>query len=214
MLVKICGITSVDDARLCVLAGADAIGVNLVPTSKRFVDDATAKEIVQAMKGAVQVVGVVSDRSAEDLHALRERLGLHELQLHGNETRDTLAALLPSAYKAVRIGSAADARDAEAWPGEVLLVDADVPGELGGTGNVLDWTLVRGLCASRRVLLAGGLTPDNVTTAIEACAPYGVDVASGVERAGAPRRKDPEKVRAFVDGARAAKKRDSGRRGP
>jgi phosphoribosylanthranilate isomerase len=202
VLVKVCGITGVEDARLCVLAGADAIGVNLVHGSKRFVDEATAMEIVHAVKGAVQVVGIVSDRSAAELHALRERLGLHELQLHGDETRDTLAALLPNAYKAVRIGTAADALDAEGWPGETLLVDAKVPGELGGTGKVLDWMLVRALCASRRVLLAGGLTPENVAAAIDACSPYGVDVASGVERTGDPRRKDPEKVRAFVERAR------------
>jgi len=202
VIVKICGITNADDARVAASLGADAIGVNLVPSSKRFVTEDAAREIVRAVGQRLTVVGVVADLSLAAMRSLRDRLGLHELQLHGSEAPATLAGLLPRAYKAVRIGSAEDAKAAEDWTGETLLVDAMVDGELGGTGAAFDWRLVRGLSRARRVILAGGLTPENVRTAIDIAEPYGVDVASGVEIAGEPRRKDEAKMRAFIESAR------------
>ncbi len=202
MIVKICGITSAADALLAASLGADAIGVNLVPSSKRCVDEDTARAIVAAVGKKVTVVGIVADLPLEALRALRDRLGLQELQLHGDEPPDVLAGLLPRAYKAIRIGTAEDAEAAADVAGDVLLVDAKVEGHLGGTGATFDWRLVRGLCSARRVILAGGLTPANVAEAIAIAAPYGVDVASGVEVDGDPRRKDERKLRAFLEGAR------------
>ena len=102
------------------------------------------------------------------------------------------------------IGSATDAERAALYGGERLLLDAKSDAALGGTGKVFDWELVRSLCRARRVILAGGLTPENVTTAVESVAPWGVDVASGVEVAGHPRRKDQLKVTRFVQAARDA----------
>jgi phosphoribosylanthranilate isomerase len=220
VLVKICGITGPACARLAATCGADAVGVNLVPSSKRFVTEDMAREIVRAVGQQVTVVGVVADLPLYEMRALRERLGLHELQLHGSEPPDVLAGLLPRAYKAVRIGDAADAQAAAAahWAGDVLLVDAKVEGQLGGTGATFDWGLVRALCRARRIILAGGLTPENVATAILAAAPFGVDVASGVEIDGDPRRKDERKMRAFVERARRGRDdpttRGSSPRGP
>jgi phosphoribosylanthranilate isomerase len=202
VLVKICGITTPDDARLAAMCGADALGVNLVPSSKRFVTEDVAGEIVRAVGQRLPVVGVVADLSLHAMRTLRDRLGLHELQLHGDEPSSVLAGLLPRAYKAVRIATAEDAKAAIQWTGDVLLVDAKVTGELGGTGATFDWSLVRALARARRVLLAGGLTPENVAQAIEIVLPYGVDVASGVEVAGDPRRKDERKMRAFIERAR------------
>ncbi len=201
MWVKICGITCVEDAQLAADAGADAIGVNLVGASPRSVDEAGARAIADAVRGRVSVVGVVADRDVALLRALRERVGLDLLQLHGDESPELLDALLPAAYKALRIGSAADVERAERYGGELLLVDARVEGALGGTGESFDWRLVEGLARRRRLILAGGLTPDNVARAIRAVGPWGVDVASGVERS--PRQKDPDAVRRFLLAARA-----------
>lgn len=205
--VKICGVTSVDDARVALDAGADAVGVNLVAGTPREVDSATAAAISRAVGERALVVGVVADRPLEELVRLRAELALGALQLHGDEPPELLRALLPNAYKALRIGSARDVAAAERYPGDRLLVDARVEGRLGGTGRSFDWSLVAELARRRRLMLAGGLDPDNVAAAIAAVDPWGVDVASGVERPGEPRRKDPERVAAFVRRARASTSR-------
>jgi phosphoribosylanthranilate isomerase len=201
--IKICGITGVDDARMVVRAGVNAVGVNLVPSSKRCVSAALAREIVQAIGSEVEVVAVVADRGVEALLALRSELGVHALQLHGSEPPAVLARLLPQAFRAVRIADAADVALARSFAGTRLLVDAKVPGALGGTGHTFDWSLVTELARERSLILAGGLTPDNVGSAVERVRPYGVDTASGVEGAD-PRRKDRDRVVRFVEAARRA----------
>ncbi len=201
--VKICGLTSVEDARLVVAAGADAIGLNFVPSSKRRVDETTARRIVDAVGADVEVIAVVADAEPAELSALRERFGLDALQLHGNEPPSVLEQLLPNAYQAVRIATAEDVLAARAYGGSRLLADAKVKGELGGTGHTFDWTLVRELARERSVVVAGGLTPENVGAAVLAVRPYGVDTASGVEGSD-PRRKDPAKIERFVANARDA----------
>ncbi len=204
MWVKICGITRVDDALSVVGAGADAVGLNFVPSSPRYVEDASAGAIAEAVRGRVQLVGVVADLGAAAMRALRDRFGLDLLQLHGDEPPDLLEAVLPAAYKALRIGSGEDVARADGYGGERLLADARVDGALGGTGTSFDWRLVRELARRRRLILAGGLTPDNVARAVQSVRPWGVDVASGVERSA--REKDPEAVRRFIAGARAAER--------
>ncbi|HEX5099468.1 MAG TPA: phosphoribosylanthranilate isomerase [Polyangiaceae bacterium] len=201
--IKICGVTSVDDARRAVDAGADAVGVNLVPSSKRYVDEPTARAIVSALDGAAEVVGVVADRPVEELAALAARLGLQSLQLHGNEPPAVVAALGPLGFQALRIATREDVTRARDFSGARLLVDAKVSGELGGTGHTFDWSLVTELARERALVLAGGLTAANVATAVARVHPYGVDTASGVEGT-SPRSKDPEKMRAFVREARRA----------
>jgi len=204
--VKICGVTSAEDARACVRLGASAIGVNFVASSPRAVDVATAREIAHAVRGSgakAIVVGVVAGKGVAELRALVRDAELDCLQLHGDEPPEDLAALLPHAYKAVRIGGEADVARARAFPGEYLLVDAKVEGgALGGTGATFDWSLVADLARERRLTVAGGLHPGNVAEAVRALAPYCVDVASGVESA--PGVKDLAKVKAFVDAARLA----------
>ncbi len=200
--VKICGITNLEDARAVVDAGADAIGLNFVPQSKRFVSPVMARHIVEELEDAVEWVGVVANEEPEHLEELRSSIGLDFLQLHGDEPPKALEPLLPRAFKAVAIASSADVKSARAFGGDRLLVDAKVTGELGGTGQTFDWSLVRGLVEARRVILAGGLTAENVARAVAEVKPWGVDVASGVESS--PGRKDPELVRRFVERARAA----------
>lgn len=209
--IKICGVTSPEDAHVVLAAGADALGVNLVPGSKRAVDLPTAQAIVKAVRGKIELIGVVADRELEALDGLRRELGLDWLQLHGREPPG-MVARLQRAYKAIGISTIDDVVRARACPGERLLVDRKVEereqlaGVLGGSGRRFDWSLVVELARSRPIILAGGLTPDNVSEAIALVRPWGVDVASGVERATDPRRKDPERVKQFVERARKAER--------
>ena len=204
MWVKICGVTTVDDAVACVLAGADAIGVNLVASSPRCVDAERAREIARAVAERASVIGIVANASDEAMRALLMQSELTLLQLHGDETPKALAGLLPLAYKAVRIGTREDAVLAARYGGDTLLVDAKVEGALGGTGATFDWSLVADLARARKIILAGGLNPENVEAAARAVKPYGVDVASGVEKKSDPRAKDLDRVRAFIERAKGA----------
>jgi len=191
--VKICGVTNAEDARMCADEGADAIGINFVPSSKRVVTEDEARAIADAVRGQALIVGVVADLDVESMKALRDRIGLECLQLHGDEPPEALAPLLPHAYKAIRVTSTGDVARADAYGGEYVLLD----GAVAGSGKTFDWTLARDLAKKRRVTLAGGLSPENVEDAIRVASPYCVDVASGVE-AGDPRRKDRARVREFV----------------
>ena len=211
--VKICGVRTAEDARACVRLGASAIGINFVAASPRRVDVETALAIARVVHATeserdatekVIVVGVVADLSLDAMRALVHDAELDCLQLHGDEPHATLAALLPHAYKATRISTAADVERARAYPGEHLLVDAKVDGALGGTGTAFDWGLVKDLARERRLTLAGGLDPSNVERAVRELRPYCVDVASGVEPPGMPGTKDLAKVRAFIEAARRA----------
>lgn len=203
--VKICGLTDEAQARACASLGASAIGINFVASSPRAVDVGTARRIARAVRetnAKVIVVGVVASHTLAELRALVRDAELDCLQLHGDETHDELAALLPHAYKAVRIADARDVVFARTFPGEHLLVDARVEGgALGGTGRTFDWTLVRDLARERRLTVAGGLHAGNVGEAIRTIAPYCVDVASGVESAMGT--KDLAKVKAFIAAAHA-----------
>ena len=203
--VKICGITCVDDARMAVELGVDAIGINLVPSSVRFVDDATARRIADAVRGRVLVVGVVAEHDPAKLDRMRRATGVDWLQLHGEESAGQNIVLPRDSFLAVRIGAPSDVDRARRSPGDPILVDAKVPGMLGGTGVGFDWELVRGLAAERRLVLAGGLRPDNVARAVALVRPWGVDAASGVQTDHDARRKDAERVRRFVQAARGSR---------
>ena len=203
--VKICGITSVDDALLAIAAGADALGLNFVPTSKRVVDIATAAHIAASVGDLVELVAVVANRGADELEDLRRATGIRWLQLHGSESPADLQAVEPEAFKAVAIGGSEDAIRAAEYGGDRLLLDAKSPnGELGGTGTRFDWSLARPLLQSRQVIIAGGLYPDNVAEVVRTLRPFGVDVASGVEPPQNPRKKHEGLLRSFVRAVRAA----------
>jgi phosphoribosylanthranilate isomerase len=203
--VKICGITSVDDALLAIAAGADALGLNLVPSSKRVIDIPTAAHIAATVGDLVELVAVVANRSADELEGLRRATGIRWLQLHGAETPADLEAVQPEAFKAVAIGGSEDIARAAEYGGERLLLDAkSASGELGGTGKRFDWNLAQPLVRSRKVVIAGGLYPDNVAEAIHSLRPFGVDVASGVELAQNPRKKHEGLLRSFVYAVRGA----------
>jgi phosphoribosylanthranilate isomerase len=203
--VKICGITSVDDALLAIAAGADALGINLVPSSKRVVDIPTAAHIAASVGDLVELVAVVANRNRDELEGLRHATGIRWLQLHGAETPAELQAMQPDAYKAIGIGSSEDVARAAEYGGERLLLDTkSATGELGGTGKRFDWSLAEPLMQTRQVIIAGGLYADNVAEAIHTLKPFGVDVASGVELAQNPRKKHEGLLRSFLYAVRNA----------
>lgn len=197
--IKICGVTTAAQADACASLGADLIGLNFVPGSPRCIDIARARAIGDAVRGRVEIVGVVAGQQAPELGRLRVEARLDRLQLHGDEPPELLLELAPFAFKALRVASPEDVALADRYPG-LLLIDAKVEGRLGGTGVTVDTALIAPLARVREVILAGGLTPENVAARIEAVGPAGVDVAGGVERA--PGDKDLERVRAFIAEAR------------
>jgi phosphoribosylanthranilate isomerase len=204
VFVKICGVMCVPDALHAVALGADAVGVNLVPTSKRRLSESAARDIARALHGKALTIAVVADLDAAELRRVASTTGVDRLQLHGDEPPDRVAALAPLAFKAVRIAAVAGVEGASEFGGDPILLDAFVPGALGGTGRLLDWSLAARLSAVRPVLLAGGLRPENVAAAVTAVRPWGVDVASGVEVNGKPGEKDWDAVQRFIEAARSA----------
>lgn len=200
--VKVCGVTTVEDARASVEAGADAIGVNFWAGTPRRVDEATARAIAEAVGDRALMVAVFVDATLDRVRAVLEATGIAWAQLHGDEPPSMVQALLPTAYKALRVAGPDVVEAARAYPGEHLLLDASVPGMVGGTGRTFDWAIAAEVARERKLTLAGGLTPDNVADAVRQVRPHRVDVASGIESA--PGRKDPQKVSAFVRSARSA----------
>jgi phosphoribosylanthranilate isomerase len=199
VFVKICGTTSEEDALLAVALGADAVGFIFAP-SARQIAPSVAGDIVKRLPAEVLTVGVFRDESPQRVVEVMEATGLRAAQLHGRETPEQTQWIRRRARFVIKVFSAGDraVADAAAHRADVLMLDAPNP----GSGQVFDWTLAEGVPPGQRLLLAGGLTPDNVADAIAQADPWGVDVASGVEAA--PGRKDPRKLRAFITAAKAA----------
>jgi len=200
--VKICGLTRPIDAERAVDSGADLLGLNFVPTSSRCIDIACAQTIAHVVNGRARLVGVFVDESLERILQVAADVPLDLVQLHGHESPEFVSAVGPRAFKAVAIGSAEDVEFAKTYPGNLLLVDARVAGQHGGTGVRIDPRLVAPLARERSVILAGGLRPENVAEAVRQVRPRGVDVASGVESA--PGIKDERMMQEFVQEARRA----------
>jgi phosphoribosylanthranilate isomerase len=204
LLVKICGVTTRADAAMAAAAGADAIGVNLWPGSKRYVSPAAAREVFAGVPGGVLRVGVFVNAAPGEVAARIRELALDRVQLHGDEAAADFAApdTLDPAHivRVVRVRDETSFAAETGWRPGLWLYDAHVDG-FGGGGVPAPWPLIAAR-ARRPFLLAGGLSPDNVAAAIAATHPDGVDVASGVETA--PGVKDPAKVAAFIAAARTA----------
>ena len=200
MFVKICGITCAEDARLATALGADALGFVFAP-SRRQVSETVVRDIVGQLPHDVMTVGVFRDMGKARLVEIVNRIGLKAAQLHGGEAPATfrwVAGGVRRLRRAMPAGSP-DLQRFDEYGADLLLLDSSAP----GSGAVFDWALAEGAPANRRTLLAGGLTPDNVGSAIEQVDPYGVDVSTGVESG--PGRKDPRLLRAFMLNARAAR---------
>ena len=202
--VKICGVTCVADALLAVECGADLIGLNFYPLSPRSVTLPIAQAIRAVLPTYIQCVGVFVNAASEDIAALVEQVPLNAIQFHGDETATDIQRWTCTTIKAVRIPIDGIIPPLEDMPSTYLLLDTYRPGRYGGTGEVFAWTATAALpqTVRQRLLLAGGLTPENVAAAVQTVRPWAVDVASGVEST--PGHKDPDKVRAFITNAKTA----------
>jgi len=197
--VKICGNTSLDDALACVDAGADAIGFNFWQESKRHIPVDRAAAIAKRVPPNVRTVGVFVNPSESDVDRAFASGAIDLAQLHGDETPDFCRRFSGRYIKALRLRDAASLERMAEYACDFVLVDADTPG-YGGSGQRADTTLAAEAAKLRRVILAGGLTAENVAEAVATVHPYGVDVAGGVERE--PGVKDWIKVAAFVQAAK------------
>lgn len=201
--VKVCGLTSAQDALDAALAGADAIGLVFWPRSPRAVDVAAARRICAELPPFVARVGVFVDAPPDELRRVADAVPLDLLQLHGHEPLEALDGLPRRAIKALGAGAGLDLEQARRFAEKaLLLLDTGGQAQPGGTGRVFDWSIARSLRARvPRLILAGGLNPENVAAAVQAVRPDAVDVSSGVESS--PGRKDAARVRAFIDAVRA-----------
>ncbi len=210
--IKICGVTTPEDAKVAADAGADAIGLNFYPRSKRFVTLEQAATISAAIPSGVAKVGVFVNASLEEIAAAVSALSLDLVQLHGDEPPEIIGKIRRPVVRALRWGAAGSKPIDEYLarcsslnsPLQMLLLDSQSDGQFGGTGATADWEQIaqwRTACGIP-LALAGGLTPQNVAAAVAAVHPDAVDTASGVESS--PGRKDAAKVQAFVAAARRA----------
>jgi phosphoribosylanthranilate isomerase len=202
--VKICGITNVDDALAAVDAGADALGFIFAEAGKkrnRFVTPMQAQHIIEQLPPFVTTVGVCVDAPfTEVIHYLSF---VDIIQFHGDESPEEVGQMRHLAIKAFRAGDSFQLDDMMAYPARAYLLDACVPGETGGTGQRCDWDIARAAVRSGKpIILAGGLTPENVAEAVKTVRPYAVDVSGGVEAE--PGKKDHERIRAFIHAAKTS----------
>lgn len=200
MWVKICGITNEEDALMAAALGADALGFNFVPTSRRNITPSAARDIVRRLPREVLTFGVFRDQAPHFVIDTVLSVGLRGAQLHGHETPAMAAEIRPKVQSLIVALSAGDpmVERFDEYGADALMLDGVNP----GSGNVFDWELVDKIPRGHRLILAGGLTPDNVAAGIERVRPWGVDVATGVESLAGM--KDPRLVQKFIHAARSA----------
>ena len=199
--MKVCGITNREDALTAIEAGADALGFNLWPGSKRHIVLEENSGWIRELPADAERIAVLVDVPLEEALRISADPAIDAVQFHGNESAEYLGAFAESGRRFV-VARRAGAGESGELPAEAerILLDANVPGAFGGTGVPVDFQLAADFVKAHpkaRVILAGGLTPENVAQAVATVRPFGVDVASGVERT--PRAKDPEKIRAFIE---------------
>lgn len=192
MKVKVCGITNVADAQAAVEAGADALGFIFVETSPRNVKPETARSIINGLPPFVTPVGVVMNRRREDVHELIMKTGVQCIQFHGDEKPEDMHGYPVPVYKAFRVNDTFDMSVLNRFDVNAYLLDTYVEGEPGGTGKVLNWQLAAEAKKYGRIILAGGIRPDNVVEAVRQVRPYAIDVNSWVESS--PGKKDHRKL--------------------
>lgn len=205
MLIKICGITNLQDALMAIDAGAGALGFNFWRPSRRFIEPEDARVIIGQLPPDILTVGVfVNQASPQQAEQIAAQAGVAALQLHGDESPEYCEALRDHyVIKALAVGDDFDPERATKYHTRAIMLDAFDKENRGGTGRRIDWSVAR---RTRelvpRLFLAGGLSPENITAAIAAVEPYGVDACSALERA--PGKKDPARVRSFIKAALAA----------
>jgi phosphoribosylanthranilate isomerase len=205
ILVKICGITNSADAKAAVDAGANALGFNFYEKSLRRVSTADAAQMRSKLPQGIQAVGIFVNAKPADINSLRAFVRFEAAQLHGDEPPQIVAQVARSipVIKAFRLGAEASLPKFDDYPDAfAFLLDAARTGQYGGTGQTTDWDFARRAAVSRRIILSGGLTVENVGAAVRLVHPYAVDVASGVESK--PGRKDHAKLQEFIKEVRRA----------
>ena len=204
--VKICGITNLEDAQVAVQAGADALGFIFYPKSSRFVEIQVVKSIVNQLPPFVLPIGVFVNEEPTMVQNIMDVCGLALAQLHGEETPSYCETLGHPVLKGIRLRDHSSFLALAEYKGRAgvrgFVIDAFSDSEYGGTGKIADWNLATEAAKAAPILLAGGLSPENVQDAIQRVQPYGVDVSSGVEAS--PGKKDHTKVQAFVRAAHLA----------
>jgi phosphoribosylanthranilate isomerase len=203
VFVKICGITSEEDALLAVAMGADAVGFVFAPSSRQIAPGRAA-DIAKRLPPEILTVGVFRDAAPARVVDIVQQSGLAAAQLHGHENAEDTAYVRERIRVVIKAfpGGDPELRNVGSYKADIVLLDSASP----GSGRVFDWSLAEGAPSGYRVMLAGGLNPDNVTAAIERVRPWGVDVSTGVESA--PGVKDPRLVRMFIKAARSAEPPD------
>ena len=206
--VKICGITNAADARAAIEAGANLLGFNFYGKSPRHITEEEAVEVRSQLPKRVKAVGIFVNESPADVVALRQSLKLDAVQLHGDETPETVAEIAPlvPVIKAFRVEPEFPLATLDEYSEAfAFLFDAAHTGQYGGTGHTTDWDVARRASLSHRIILAGGLKVENVGAAIRIVRPYGIDVASGVESR--PGKKDHGRLREFIQEVRRAERK-------
>lgn len=198
--VKICGITNLDDAMMSVESGADALGFVFYEKSPRHVTPEQASEIIRLMPPFVQIVGLFVNQTAETINRLSDFCRLDVVQLHGDETPEFCTDIRRRVIKALRVRDFTSLEQMSGYDISAFLLDAWSPAAYGGTGQTFNWDIASIAAKSRRVILAGGLTPENVAEAIVKTRPYAVDVSSSLELT--PGKKDAAKICAFIRNAK------------
>lgn len=204
--IKICGLTTPQDARAAIALGADALGFNFFPKSKRYVGGEVSW--IAELPGEVEKVAIAVDPTRDEAKALAATPGITSLQLHGTESPEFCRDLMEAGIrfeKALPVTGLNSFANCPDFSTRTVLLDSYVAGEFGGSGRIFPWEMARRFIEANRhlrVILAGGLTPENVAQAVATVRPFGVDVTTGVEAA--PGRKDHDRMRAFITAARAA----------
>jgi len=198
--VKICGITTLDDALMAVAAGADALGFVFFEKSPRCINPVAAAKIIAKLPPFVQTVGLFVNEEIEQINWTADFCGLDVVQLHGDEIPEDCQAVNRRIIKAFRVQNIVSIDPLKKYQVSGYLLDAWCPDCYGGTGKTFNWEVAAAARQYGRIILAGGLSPDNVAEAVRVVQPYGVDVSSGVESA--PGKKDGEKVKAFIKRAK------------
>jgi len=198
--VKICGITNLEDALMTVEAGADALGFVFFQGSPRHISPDAAAAIIRRLPPFVQTVGLFVNEEPETVNTIADQCGLDLVQLHGDESPEYCSGIKRRIIKAFRVKDASSVDAMADYHVAACLLDAWSPAARGGTGTTFNWDIAAGVASARQIILAGGLTPDNVAAAIASVKPYAVDVSSGVESA--PGKKDAGLVARFIRSCR------------
>ena len=200
MKVKICGITNIEDANIAVELGADALGFIFVRSSPRYIAPSDAQKIIQKLDPFIVSVGVFADTPREEIYKTIEQTGISCVQLHGNELPGQVSNYPLPVYKSFRVDKYFMLDTLQKYKGVAYLLDTFVDGALGGTGKTFDWSIAVAAKEYGRIILAGGLNPDNISEAVGIVQPYAVDINSGVESA--PGIKDRKKLEHLFDNIR------------